>query len=125
MAGYIPGNEVDETIDHRSIQIRARGIQNDPTHGLQFINDYHGNYDSLHFVLFHPQGEFGWHPNIQRNPPQHHRTNRYGVIDLDERNLPTRQRHVSSKEYAAFFMHDRDPPDNALFMYGKCLFQVG
>jgi len=74
-------------------------------------------------VLFHPQGEFGWHPNIQRNPPQHYRTNRHYVIDLEERNLPAQQRHVSSKEYAAFFMHDQDPPDNALFIYGKRLFQ--
>ena len=123
LAGYIPGDEVNVTTDHRSIQIRARGIQNDATHGLQYISDIHCNYDSLHFVLFHPQGEFGWYPGIQRNPSQHHRTDRNDGTDHENRHLPTRQRHVSSKEYAAFFMHDRVPPDNALFIYGKRLFQ--
>ena len=123
LAGYIPGDEVNVTTDHRSIQIRARGIQNDATHGLQYISDIHCNYDSLHFVLFHPQGEFGWYPGIQRNPTQHHRTDRNDVTDHENRHLSTRQRHVSSKEYAAFFMHDRVPPDNALFIYGKRLFQ--
>ncbi len=83
------------TTDHRSIQIRARGIQNDPTHGLQYINDYHGNYDSLHFMLFHPQGEFVWYPGIQQNPSQHHRTDRHGVTDPEKGGLSTRQRLVS------------------------------
>jgi len=32
--------------------------------GLWRITDAHCAYDPLHFVLFHPHGEPGWHPNI-------------------------------------------------------------
>jgi hypothetical protein len=38
--------------------VRARG------EGLWRINDAHCAYDLLHFVLFHPHTEPGWHPNI-------------------------------------------------------------
>jgi len=30
---------------------------------------------------------------------------------------------VTAKEYAAYFMHDRDPPNNNTFTYGKRLYQ--
>jgi len=42
----------------RDIRVRARG------EGLWRISDAHCAYDPLHFVLFHPHGEPGWHPNI-------------------------------------------------------------
>jgi len=42
----------------RDIRVRARGG------GLWRISDAHFAYDPLHFVLFHPHGELGWHPNI-------------------------------------------------------------
>ncbi len=42
----------------RDIRVRARG------EGLWRISDAHYAYDPLHFVLFHPHGEPGWHPNI-------------------------------------------------------------
>jgi len=42
----------------RDIRVRARGG------GLWRISDAHCAYDPLHFVLFHPHGEPGWHPNI-------------------------------------------------------------
>jgi hypothetical protein len=42
----------------RDIRVRARGG------GLWMISDAHCAYDLLHFVLFHPHGELGWHPNI-------------------------------------------------------------
>jgi len=42
----------------RNIRVRARGG------GLWRISDAHFAYDPLHFVLFHPHGEPGWHPNI-------------------------------------------------------------
>jgi hypothetical protein len=32
--------------------------------GLWRISDAHCAYDPLHFVIFHPHGELGWHPNI-------------------------------------------------------------
>ncbi|CAK9225593.1 unnamed protein product, partial [Sphagnum troendelagicum] len=31
--------------------------------------DAHYTYDPLHFVLFHPHGELGWHPNIAGATP--------------------------------------------------------
>ncbi len=42
----------------QDIRVRARGG------GLWRISDAHCAYDPLHFVLFHPHGEPGWHPNI-------------------------------------------------------------
>jgi len=32
-------------------------------------------------------------------------------------------RKVTAKEYAAYFMHDRNPPTNSTFTYGKRLYQ--
>jgi len=42
----------------RDIRVRAKG------EGLWRINDAHYAYDPLYFILFHPHGEPGWHPNI-------------------------------------------------------------
>jgi len=47
----------------RDIRVRARGG------GLWRISDAHCVYDPLHFVLFHPHGELGWHPNITGDTP--------------------------------------------------------
>jgi hypothetical protein len=47
----------------RDIRVRARGG------GLWRITDAHCAYDPLHFVLFHPYGEPGWHPNITGATP--------------------------------------------------------
>ncbi len=47
----------------RDIRVRARGG------GLWRISDAHCVYDPLHFVLFHPHGEPGWHPNITGDTP--------------------------------------------------------
>jgi hypothetical protein len=47
----------------RDIKVRARGG------GLWRISDAHCAYDPLHFVLFHPHGEPGWHPNITSVTP--------------------------------------------------------
>jgi hypothetical protein len=32
-------------------------------------------------------------------------------------------RKVTAREYAAYFMHDRNPPTNSTFTYGKKLYQ--
>jgi hypothetical protein len=32
-------------------------------------------------------------------------------------------RKVTAREYAAYFMHDRNPPTNNMFTYGKRLYQ--
>jgi hypothetical protein len=42
----------------QDIRVRARGG------GLWRISDAHYAYDLLHFVMFHPHGKPGWHPNI-------------------------------------------------------------
>ncbi len=47
----------------RDIRVWARGG------GLWRISDAHCVYDPLHFVLFHPHGEPGWHPNITGDTP--------------------------------------------------------
>ncbi len=47
----------------RDIRVRAKG------RGLWRISDAHCAYDPLHFVLFHPHGEPGWHPNITGTTP--------------------------------------------------------
>jgi hypothetical protein len=47
----------------RNIRVRAKGG------GLWRISDAHCAYDPLHFVLFHPHGEPGWHPNITSVTP--------------------------------------------------------
>jgi hypothetical protein len=42
-----------------------------------------------------------------------------------DRNIATRRivRKVTAREYAAYFMHDRNPPTNNTFTYGKRLYQ--
>ncbi len=52
------GNGDLEGSNPRDIRVQARG------EGLCRISDAHCAYDPLHFVLFHPHGEPGWHPNI-------------------------------------------------------------
>ncbi len=123
--------------------------------GLWRISDAHCAYDPLHFVLFHPHGELGWHPNITGVTP--------AVVDglssEDEQQEPSEDeqqpnaesamdprrgggrgrvrgrgrsrgvaagriaRKVTTTEYTAYFMHDRNPPTNSTFTYGKRLYQ--
>jgi len=54
----LTGNGDPEGSNPRNIRVRARGG------GLWRISDAHFAYDPLHFVLFHPHGKPGWHPNI-------------------------------------------------------------
>ncbi len=53
----------DGDSNRRDIRVRARG------RGLWRISDAHCAYDLLHFVLFHPHGEPGSHPNITSVTP--------------------------------------------------------
>ena len=117
----------------RQIQIRARGDPNQ----LQFMNDANKYYDSIHFVLFHPQGQQGWEEHgidLVRPPPQANADNinedenddTADVIEATNAQRPTRrgrQKHVSEAGYAAYYMQDRSPQDNSYFRYGKRLFQ--
>jgi hypothetical protein len=126
----------------RDIRVRARGG------GLWRISDAHFAYDPSHFVLFHPHGELGWHPNITGATP----TVVDGLSFEDEQHQPFEDadpamdpghgggrgrgrgrgkgaatgriaRKVTAREYAAYFMHDRNPPTNNTFTYGKRLYQ--
>jgi len=135
----------------RDFRVRARGGR------LWRISDAHCAYDPLHFVLLHPHGEPGWHPNIIGATP--------AVVDglsfEDEQQQPSEDeqqpdaesavdpgrgggrgrgrcrgrgrgggaaagriaRKVTTREYTAYFMHDRNPPTNNTFTYGKRLYQ--
>jgi len=135
--------------------VQARG------RGLWRISDAHYAYDPLHFALFHPHGEPGWHPNITGATP--------AVVDglssEDEQQQPSEDeqqpdaepavdqgrgggrgkgrgrgrgrgkgrsrgavvghiaRKVTTRDHAAYFMHDRNPPTKNTFTYGKRLYQ--
>ncbi|XP_078444240.1 uncharacterized protein LOC144713523 [Wolffia australiana] len=52
------GNEGDS---RRSIVLRKRGGE------LQFVNQLHGYYDPLHFVLLFPYGSPGWSTQLKEN----------------------------------------------------------
>ncbi len=135
----------------RDIRVRARGG------GLWRINDAHCAYDPLHFVMFHPHGEPGWHPNITSATP----AVMDGLSSEDEQQQPSEDEEqpdvepvvdprrgggrgrgrgrgrgqgrgatarriahkVTAREYAAYFMHDRNPPTNSTYTYGKRLYQ--
>jgi len=70
LAGIMPGSEEIGVDYRREIRIRAQGGPND--YGIHKISDAHKFYDSLHFVLFHPQGQQGWEKNgiLLLNPPR-------------------------------------------------------
>jgi hypothetical protein len=124
----------------RDIRVRARGG------GLWRISDAHYAYDLLHFVMFHPHGEPSWHPNITSATP----AVVDGLSSKDEQQQPDAEpavdpgcgggrdrgrgrgrgaaagriaHKVTSREYAAYFMHDRNPPTNNTFTYGNKLYQ--
>jgi hypothetical protein len=137
----------------RDIRVQARGG------GLWRISDTHYAYDPLHFVLFHPHGEPGWHPNIigatpavvdglssedeQQQPFQdEQQANVEPIVDPGpgggrgrgrgkgrgrgrSRRVAVGRiaRKVTAREYAAYFMHDRNLPTNSTFTYGKRLYK--
>ncbi len=144
-----------ENNNPRDIRVRAK------SGGLWRISDAHCAYDPLHFVLFHPHGELGWHPNITGATP----AIVDGLSSEDEQQQPSEDeqwldvepavdpghgggrgrgtgrgrgrgrgrgigaaaghiiRKVIATEYATYFMHDRNPPTNNTFTYGKRLYQ--
>jgi hypothetical protein len=137
----------------RDIKVRARDG------GLWRISDVHCAYDPLHFLLFHPHTEPGWHPNIIGATP----AVMDGLSSEDEQQQPSEDeqqpdveptvdpgpgggrgrgrgkgngrgrgrrtdvgritRKVTIREYVTYFMHDRNPPTNSTFTYGKRLYQ--
>jgi hypothetical protein len=128
----------------RDIRVRARGG------GLWRISDAHFAYDPLHFVLFHPHGEPDWHPNITGATPAIvdglSSEDEQQQLDAEPTMDPERgggrgkgrgrgrgrgkgvvtgriARKVTAREYATYVMHDRNPPTNSMFTYGKRLYQ--
>ncbi len=59
----LTGDGDPEGSNSRDIRVWARGGR------LWRISDAHFAYDPLHFVLFHPHREPGWHPNITGATP--------------------------------------------------------
>jgi hypothetical protein len=74
----------------RDIRVRARGG------GLWRISDAHYAYDALHFVMFHPHGEPGWHPNITSTTPAVVN----GLSSEDEQQQPSKDEHQPDAEPA-------------------------
>ncbi len=139
----------------RDSRVRARGG------GLWRIKDAHCAYDPLHFVLFHPHKEPGWHPNMtgatlvvvdelnfedeQQQPSEDEQQPDVEPVVDPERGggrgrgrgkgcgkgrgrkrgvvIGRIVRKVTAREYATYFMHDRNPPTNNTFTYGKRLYQ--
>jgi hypothetical protein len=116
----------------------------------------HPAYDPLHFVLFHPHGEPGWHPGMTHAPvapvrrravtieeegdaghvvadtepaqPAHDDDNEeegdaeHVAADAGP-TQPAQRKKITAREWACYHMHDRNPTSNALFVYGKRLYQ--
>ena len=109
-----------------------------------FLDEFSGAYEGTHFVLLYPRGETGWHKRMaaapswtaptrqRRQQHQHqHQQQQGGNAPQAEEQPPEQQehahtrndKHLSVREYAAYFMHDRCPADNFLMVHGKRLFQ--
>eukprot|EP00775_Hariotina_reticulata_P003357 gene3357-biopygen5045 len=58
VAGFVPGDGEGDAAGHRDIQVQFRDGN------LQTLNDCKAAY---HFVLFHPHGEPGWHPDLRQS----------------------------------------------------------
>jgi hypothetical protein len=133
VAGFMPGEAQGP---RREVKVRARGG------GLTRISDLHLAYDPLHFVLFHPRGERGWDTGLTYSPGggRGGRGGGRGAAAFvegeaeqgggDEQQGGRRGRgsrgpntRITMQHYAAYFMNDRQPPGNALFVYGRRLYQ--
>ena len=58
IAAFMPGTE-DEDLRGREVRVTMRATT--ANGGMARIPVSHPAYDPLHFVLFHPNGEAGWH----------------------------------------------------------------
>ena len=104
IAAVVPGDGSENVSQHRDIILRLQGG------GLRRISHLHPSYLCLHYVLFFPQGEKGWHLNI----PLH-----------DVNDCPHHSKKVTQLLWHAYRLHVRPPeiePPN-LFMGGRLLQQ--
>jgi len=63
VAAFIPGTE-DEDVRRREVRVTMRATTGNE--GMTRIPVSHPAYDPLHFVLFHPNGEAGWHWDMKK-----------------------------------------------------------
>jgi hypothetical protein len=92
----------------------------------------HPAYDPLHFVLFHLHGEPGWQPGMPHATVAHVCRQATGgeeegdaghvVVDAEPAQ-PAQSKKITTREWACYHMHDRNPVSHALFVYGKRLYQ--
>lgn len=73
IAAIVPGDGTQAT-DSRDIILHRR------TGPLQRISDGHRSYASLHYVLFFPYGEDGWHWELQMHQPEKQNPSRLSQI---------------------------------------------
>ena len=104
IAAIVPGDGSQDVRAHRDIVLRLQGG------GLRRISNLHPSYLPLHYVLFFPHGEEGWHLDIPLQEVRHGR--------------PHRSKKVTQLLWYAYRLHVRPPdiePSN-LFKGGR-LFQ--
>lgn len=75
---------------------------------LQWLNEFNGAFDPLHFVLLFPHGELGWTPDIQSSRVR-------SSIQLPLR--PVRMQKpaggvVTLREYASYYLMERKSPSH-------------
>ena len=63
IAAFMPGTE-DEEVRGREVRVTMRAIAGNA--GMRHITVSHPAYDPLHFVLFYPNGEAGWHWDMKK-----------------------------------------------------------
>jgi hypothetical protein len=71
VAAIIRGNGEENTSQHREIILRLRAPQNGSS--LKMISHLNPLYSPLHYILFFPFGDLGWHKEIPAVPGEHDR----------------------------------------------------
>ena len=90
-----------EAAQGRPHDVAVRAQAGDGPGNVVVLSESHPFYEPLHFVFFYPYGSRGW------------------SWDMKSAN----GKRLTLRDYTAFFMHQRDPPDNSLFLYGGKLYQ--
>src|SRR6267143_100262 len=102
VAAIVPGTGEDDIDYDRDIILHYKHG------GLCNISHLHPLYTPLHYVLLFPNGDQGWHRNID-------------IVQPDDANV--RSKHVSQRCYFAFRLHPRPMESSDLFRGGRLLQQ--
>jgi len=112
IAVILPGDG-DQVQGSRDIILYCRNGQ-----GLQHISDLHPLYQTLHYVLLFPTGQFGWCPNI----PYANRENEASRDEDSDGNTPSDKRScVTQTEYFHYWLFLWINESSHIFMAGKLL----